>query len=189
MRDDIWAPNVLPRRRACAMASAALFYAVGGLPVTAGAQTPLSPTGSVPGDSRMPAVNYPGMPSRGDQASTRRERGGHYVFRTEVNGVALPMMFDTGASQVVLRAEDAARVGVDVSTLRYTAVANTANGRAEVAPTVIGTLIIGSITRRNVTALVTRPGALNVNLLGQSFLSRLAGYRLEGEQLILQGGG
>lgn len=150
---------------------------------------PLSPVRPVLESSPMPAVNYPGMPSRGDQASTRRERGGHYVFRTEVNGVALPMMFDTGATQVVLRAEDAARVGVDVSTLRYTGVANTANGRAEVAPAVIGTLVIGSITRRNVTALVARPGALNVNLLGQSFLSRLAGYRLEGEQLILQGGG
>lgn len=189
MRDSILASNILPRRRACAMTSAAVVCALGGSPVTARAQTPLSPRSPVLEGPPMPAVNYPGMPSRGDQASTRRERGGHYVFRTEVNGVALPMMFDTGASQVVLRAEDAARVGVDVSTLRYTATASTANGRAEVAPAVIGTLVIGSITRRNVTALVARPGALSVNLLGQSFLSRLAGYRLEGEQLILQGGG
>ncbi len=98
------------------------------------------------------------------------------------------MVFDTGASEVSLRAEDAAKMGIAASGLAYSIAVNTANGKTEYAPVMIATLTIGNITRRNVAALVSKPGSLNVNLLGQSFLSRLAGFKLEGEQLILQGG-
>ena len=98
------------------------------------------------------------------------------------------MVFDTGASEVSLRAEDAAKMGIAASGLAYSVTVNTANGKTEVAPVTIATLTVGNITRRNVAALVSKPGSLHVNLLGQSFLSRLAGFKLEGEQLILQGG-
>ena len=35
--------------------------------------------------------------------------------------------------------------------------------------------------------MVSRPGALSDNLLGQSFLSRLPSYEVRGDWLILQG--
>ncbi len=141
-----------------------------------------------PSAGALPQVVYPDARGTSDQAVTRRERTGHFVFEATVNGAALPMMFDTGATMVVLRAEDAARLGLDPDALRYTALASTANGKADVAPVMIKAITIGGITRRNVPALVSRPGSLPFNLLGQSFLTRLAGYKLEGEKLILDGG-
>lgn len=120
-------------------------------------------------------------------ASTRRSSDSHFYFDAIVNGAPLHAMFDTGASSVVLRAEDAARAGVDVGSLAFTASASTANGRSENARVVLESITIGEITVHNVGALVARPGKLGVTLLGQAFMVRLAGYRFDGDQLILQG--
>ncbi len=152
----------------------------------AGAQTGYGPAAGH--GAALPAVIYPSMQSFGSQATAQRERDGHFYFAATVNGTPLRMIFDTGASRITLRAEDAAKAGVDMGSLRYTAFGNTANGKAEFAPTTIATLTIGTITRRNVVASVAKEGSLSVNLLGQTFMSRLAGYKLDGERLVLQGG-
>ena len=129
----------------------------------------------------------PPVPKSGE-ASARRAPNGHFYFDTAVNGVTARMMFDTGASYVALRWEDAGRLGIPVSSLEFTGRVLTANGSTEVAPVMLDTVRIGDIVRRNVPALVSRPGKLNVNLLGQTFMSRLKGYRFEGNELVLQGG-
>ena len=121
-------------------------------------------------------------------ATAQRRPSGGFIFDTQVNGVTLPMLFDTGASVVGLRAEDAGQLGFDVEGLHFTGRASTANGVAEVAPVMLNRLTVGDITRYQVLAFVAKPGSLKFNLLGQSFLSRLAGYRLNGDQLVLQGG-
>lgn len=136
----------------------------------------------------MPSVVYPSSVTRGSVATAQRGRGGHFIFEVGVNGTAVPMVFDTGASVVSLRAEDAAAAGIDVSSLRYTGMTQTANGPSAVAPVVLQSITVGGITRRNVPGSVSKPGAMAVSLLGQSFNSRLAGYKFEGEQLVLMGG-
>ena len=135
----------------------------------------------------MPTIVYPGALSHGSQAKAQRGPGGRFVFDTTVNGVALPMLFDTGSTSIALCAADAAKVGINVDSLTYSATVHTANGTAQVAPMTIETLTIGSITRHNVPAIVAKSGLLNTSLLGQSFITRLAGYRLDGDQLVLQG--
>jgi aspartyl protease family protein len=102
------------------------------------------------------------------------------------NGLTLRFLFDTGASSVVLRAEDAARIGFDPKTLDYRVTVQTANGRTVAAPVVIDALSVGGITQRRVRALVARPGVLHENLLGQSFLQRLSGYSVERNRLVLR---
>ena len=131
---------------------------------------------------------YPNAALAGDQATAVRNRDGHFYFNTVVNGAPVRMMFDTGAGTIVLRSEDAGKAGIDISSLQYTIPTSTANGRTTVAPALIASMTIGDITRRNVHAFVSRPGALSVNLLGQSFMSRISGYKVDGERLILQGG-
>jgi aspartyl protease family protein len=42
------------------------------------------------------------------------------------------------------------------------------------------------VTERNVDALVAKPGALRENLLGMSFLERLASYEVREDRLILR---
>ena len=133
----------------------------------------------------MPQVIYP--EGAASHAVARRTAHGTFALQAEVNGETLDMLFDTGATFVVLRAEDAERAGIDPSSLSYSARASTANGETAVARVTIRTLTVGGITRHNIPAIVSMPGQLSNNLLGQSFMSRLSGYRLQGDQLILQG--
>lgn len=120
------------------------------------------------------------------QAAAVRGGNGHFVFEGITNGVGLRYLFDTGASTVVLRNEDAKRIGINVDKLDYSVPVSTANGRTMSAATTIDALTIGNITQRRVRALVGRPGALQENLLGMSFLGQLRGYAVEGNRLVLR---
>jgi aspartyl protease family protein len=103
----------------------------------------------------------------------RRRSDGHFVARTQVNGVSLTMLIDTGASTVVLKPADAQRLGMDTGRLRYTVPVQTANGTTYAAHVRLRSLNVGPIHLEDVEALVAKPGALKENLLGMSFLSRL----------------
>jgi len=127
------------------------------------------------------------MPPQGHQAIARREANGHFFFDTTISGITVRMMFDTGASIVALRPEDAARAGIAVNGLNYSITVNTANGTTTVAPVMLDSIRVGDIIRYNVAAMVSRPGQLHISLLGQSLMSKLNGYRFEESELILQG--
>jgi aspartyl protease family protein len=120
-------------------------------------------------------------------AEVIRQRDGHFVIEAKANGYALPFIFDTGATSVVLRAEDASKLGIDVDKLGYTSVVSTANGTARAAEITLQSLAIGSIVERNVRALVARRGAMQESLLGQTFLERLASYSVSDDRLALRG--
>lgn len=120
----------------------------------------------------------------GERAVRIRKRGdGHFVARVSVDGATVSMLVDTGASTVVLRQSDARLFGVDTRNLRYTVPVQTANGLAYAAHARLSEVAIGSITLRNVDALVAQPGVLKESLLGMSFLSRLRSYEFAGEFL------
>jgi aspartyl protease family protein len=118
-----------------------------------------------------------------------RRMDGSFLVRGEVNGRETRFIFDTGASTVVLRAENAASLGFNPETLNYSIPVSTANGAALAAPVVIESLTVGTITERNVRALVARSGVLHANLLGMTFLERLGSYEVRGNRLILRGKG
>ncbi len=139
-------------------------------------------------DTPLPSVVRPTHQAYRTIASAKRAHNGQFYFDAAVNGAPVQMLFDTGASQIVLRAEDAARLGINMGTLTYNHSVSTANGKTDVAPVLIPVVTIGNISRRDVQGVVAKPGTLGVNLLGQSFLTRLAGYRTEGDVLILHGG-
>lgn len=126
------------------------------------------------------------IPSSPGEAVAVRRADGHFGFAGRINGASVRLMFDTGASSIVLRAEDAAKVGLDPEKLNYRVPVSTANGRAMAAPVTLEAVTIGAITLKQVRALVARPGALQENLLGQSFLSRLSGYSVERNRLVLR---
>lgn len=119
-------------------------------------------------------------------AEVVRRRDGHFVVDMQANGVKLPFVFDTGASSVVLRAEDAGKIGIDVSRLAYTQPIATANGISRAAEVTIDRLSAGGVSQTRVRALVARPGTLNENLLGMSFLEKLAFYGVENNRLVLR---
>ena len=86
-----------------------------------------------------------------------------------------------------LRAEDAVRLGIATENLTYDIPTSTANGRSYVAGVMLDTLRVGDITVRNVPAFVSKPGRMTETLLGQSFMAKLKGYRVEDNELILMG--
>ncbi|MBM6594649.1 retropepsin-like aspartic protease family protein [Microvirga pudoricolor] len=116
-----------------------------------------------------------------------RRLDGSFTVNTQINGHALRMTFDTGASTMVLRAEDAEDLGLKPETLTYSVPVATANGSSLAALTYLDTVTIGPITERRVPALVARPGVLHANLLGMTFLERLNSYEVRGNRLILRG--
>jgi aspartyl protease family protein len=131
-------------------------------------------------------INVPGS---GANQAVRIKRGwtGHFIANARVDGERVDMIVDTGASTVVLRHEDAKRLGVDTSQLRYSVPVQTANGASYAARIKLPQINIGSVSIRNVEALIARPGSLHQSLLGMSFLSRLRSYEFSGEYLELRG--
>lgn len=116
-----------------------------------------------------------------------RRTDGSFLVKGKVNGRETSFIFDTGASTVVLRAENAAAMGFKPETLNYSIPVATANGSALAAPVLLESLSVGPITERNVRALIARSGVLHANLLGMTFLERLGSYEVRGNRLILRG--
>ena len=117
----------------------------------------------------------------------KRSLGGDFVVAAKVDDRPVKFVFDTGASTVVLTAEDARRVGLDAGGLDFSAEVFTANGATMAAQTRLARVSVGPIVVRNVRALVTRPGAMQESLLGMSFLEQLQSYGVERGRLTLKG--
>ncbi|MGD1037935.1 MAG: TIGR02281 family clan AA aspartic protease [Roseiarcus sp.] len=137
---------------------------------------------------RVMAELFPNEPQIGQSGEVivNRRLGGEFIVPAQVDGARVAFLFDTGASTVVLRAQDAKRIGVDAAGLDFDVSVVTANGAATAAEIRIGEIAIGPIVVRNVRALVVRPGALGESLLGMSFLERLQSYTVERGRLILK---
>lgn len=115
-----------------------------------------------------------------------RSNNGHFASQVVVNGVPLNMMVDTGASSVVLSHIDAVKAGIKLEDLSYTTTVRTANGTTTAALIRLSEVSLGPISRRNVSALVSREGAMQGSLLGMSFLGSLSSMQMKTDQLILQ---
>ena len=110
--------------------------------------------------------------------------GGHFWVDAEVNGNPVRFVVDTGASSVVLSAEDAERAGLRLSSRDYTALHRTAGGIVKAAPVTLREVSIGALGLRDVEASVN-PALTGVSLLGMTFLNRLDGYEVRGDRLML----
>jgi aspartyl protease family protein len=137
----------------------------------------------IPGSAMIVEEN-PGGPV---EVKIRKRLDGHFTAKVEVNGKSISMIVDTGASTVVLRPEDAKKVGIDTTGLSYTVPVLTANGRTIAARVRLDSVSLGPLTRQKVEALVAQPDALTESLLGMSFLSRLRSYEFSGDFLTLRG--
>src|SRR6266700_4023110 len=110
------------------------------------------------------AANYRTM-------TIQRDASGHFNVEADV-GRRMEFLVDTGATVIALRERDAARLGIHPAQRDYTAIVTTANGRVRAAPVELNRVDVGSLTVRNVAALVLPDDALGQNLLGMSFRSR-----------------
>ena len=116
-----------------------------------------------------------------------RATNGEFAVQVRINGIAAPMVVDTGATSVVLTYETAKAVGLPVELLEYNVDVQTAGGQTRAARLWIDRLTIGRLVERSVPALVVPPGQTRTNLLGMSFLDRLEGFEVRADQLMLRG--
>lgn len=117
----------------------------------------------------------------------RKRYGGEFLVRAHINGRPVELVFDTGASAVVLTAEDAAAAGLSFGLDDFAVGVTTANGATTAAPARLDSVVVGDIAVRGVRALVARPGAMRQSLLGMSFLERLKSFGVENGRLVLKG--
>ncbi len=123
---------------------------------------------------------------RDGEVVVTRDADGAFEIDGEANDLKVHFLFDTGASRVVLRYEDARRIGLKVEALEFSQDVLTANGRAKVAPVKLDSVSVGPIRMTDVQASVSQQGALSQSLLGMTFLSRLGSYEVRGSRLILR---
>src|SRR6201999_2372873 len=89
-----------------------------------------------------------------------RGHGGQFAVQAQINGVATPMVIDTGASSVVLTYETAKAAGLPLELLDYDIELDTASGRTKAARLTLDRLGIGKVVERSVPALVVPQGQL-----------------------------
>jgi aspartyl protease family protein len=141
--------------------------------------------------NRVVGVVAPGVMlfGSGGEVTVSRAPDGQFHFRAEANGRPVRMMFDTGASSVVLTHEDALAMGIRLRDDDFSIGVRTANGMTRAAAVTLKSLAVGGIVETDVRAMVAQPGRLTENLLGMTFLERLASYEVRGDQLTLRGRG
>lgn len=142
------------------------------------------PTPSALAKPSAPASAPIATDASGRSTNIRSGTDGHFVAAADVDGTDVRFLVDTGASSVVLTPEDAERIGLRVSERDFTLVYHTANGTVRAAPVTLRHVRIGSLVVRDVEAAVNEV-SIGISLLGMSFLSRLDGYQVQGNQLIL----
>jgi aspartyl protease family protein len=113
-----------------------------------------------------------------------RAGDGHYYLTLQINGATVQFLVDTGASGMVLRREDAERLGIDPESLLFIGEASTANGVVRTALVTLPLIELGPFRNERFRAYVSE-GEMEVSLLGMDYLGQ---FRMEfaGERLILR---
>ncbi|WP_167591891.1 retropepsin-like aspartic protease family protein [Jiella endophytica] len=114
------------------------------------------------------------------------DRSGHFRANAVMNGRSVPVIVDTGASTVALDEDTARNLGIRLAASDFVYPVQTANGVTRAAKAEIREIAVGTVSVRNVEAMVIRDAALPQSLLGMSFLQRLAGYSVEDGALTLR---
>lgn len=121
---------------------------------------------------------------QGTVAEVPRSFDGHYHMVLGVEGEPVRFVVDTGATHLVLRRDDAARIGLDLDGLRYTGRAQTANGQVRTASVTLDRVSLGDLVDRDVPAVVNE-GEMTQSLLGMSYLQRFGRIEIEDDTLRL----
>lgn len=114
----------------------------------------------------------------------RRQADGHFYADTQINGTAVRMLVDTGASGIALTRADARKAGIGISIGMNDVVGQGAGGPVKGQYVMLDRIALGSESVENVPAVVLDGGGQS--LLGQSFLQQFASVEIKGETMVLR---
>jgi aspartyl protease family protein len=160
-----------------------LFFAIAALVLAGVMPRVMGNVGNRPPEAQQQAAKRAEPAPQTQSASyrtvtVRADRLGHFQVEGSVDGRRLDFMVDTGASMVALRERDANKLGIFPAARDYTARTSTANGVIKVAPVRLPSLEVNGIRLPD--------QALNVNLLGMSFLSRVRRFEMANGRLVME---
>lgn len=141
-----------------------------------------------PKEAQETAAAVPASPAKyagGKGVLLKPSPNGHFIGSFTINGRKATGMVDTGASTVAINVSTARRLGVSTGSLSFNMTVGTANGTVKAARVVLDRVEIGTISIKQVDAVVLPDASLSGMLIGMSFLSRLSSYRVEGGRLHL----
>ncbi len=115
----------------------------------------------------------------------KSHRDGQFWADATVNSGYVRFLIDTGASAVALTKQDAQKAGLRLHELTYDVPIRTAGGRNMAARVNLKSIAVGSITLRNVEALVV-PEGLETSLLGMTYLGQLQKVEATPSALLLR---
>lgn len=136
-------------------------------------------------DIRDTVVPRQAVMQDGSQVVVPMAQDGHFYLTLQVNGTPVQFVVDTGASEMVLSARDAARIGLSQNDLVFSGRALTANGEVETAPVRLATVALGPVVDEGVRAVVNS-GDLGESLLGMSYLRRFDRLEISGGEMVLE---
>ncbi|MBX3477437.1 MAG: TIGR02281 family clan AA aspartic protease [Brevundimonas sp.] len=142
-------------------------------------------TGADQAQAATPVFAAPPSPARGEPAQVLKGADGHFWADARIDGRAVPVMIDTGASVVALTLDDARRLGVTPNEADFVQVVRTASGPAPAAAVRLASVTVAGAEVREVEALVLKDG-LPHSLLGMSYLGRLSGFEATPSALTLR---
>jgi aspartyl protease family protein len=118
-------------------------------------------------------------------AEVAKASDGHFWAEAEVNGREVRFLVDTGATDVALTADDARRLGVNLSSLTFDRSVSTAAGPSKAALVDLDYVSVAGARVDHVSALVLENG-LSTSLLGMTYLGRLSKFEATQNALILR---
>jgi len=102
-----------------------------------------------------------------------RNTSGMFTTVGSINGLHVPFLVDTGATQVAMNASQARRLGIDFHVIGKPAEVTTASGVVRAWAVTLDSVKVGDLEVRNVPAVVLEGAQPQVTLLGMSYLGRM----------------
>jgi aspartyl protease family protein len=119
----------------------------------------------------------------GTQVRIPMSEDGHYWATAKLNGEAVRFLVDSGATTTTVGRRTAAAAGLETG--YRVEMVETANGSVTMKKSSAESLTIGPIARSDIGVNISPRD--DINVLGMNFLSSLAGWRVEGRYLVLEG--
>ena len=121
----------------------------------------------------------------GGEVRIHKADDGHFWALASVNGVARRMLIDSGATTTAISADTARAAQLDLQKVHSRQCCRPPMDRSWPQRSTLPSLEIGTITAHDLPVVVSLAFG-DIDVIGMNFLSRLKGWRVEGDTLILQ---
>lgn len=132
----------------------------------------------------LPDLGLPEQTVIGGETRIPLAPDGHFWLEAQVNGKPVDFMIDTGATLTAVSSQVAERVGLEPRRGGIPVRLNTANGAISAKIATVDEIRFGSVAARGLDAVIA-PNMGETSVIGMNLLSRLKGWRVEDNVMIL----